>query len=118
MTFPVVLTSPADAEVTVSYRIVPDTATGNYKNGLTAPPGVDLADYLGATRTVSFPVGKYGATGVQRDVKVWIYPDTTDEDDETFHIELIGVTGPAAITRSTGIGTIVDDDTLARSPTP
>jgi hypothetical protein len=79
--------------VTVQYA----TADG------TAVAGVDYAAVAG---TLTFPPGT-----VARTVPVPILGDVTDEDDETFTLDLSNPTN-ATIADGQGVGTIVDDDPL------
>ncbi len=108
--FTVSLTQPATAQVSVDYRIVPVTATGGYKSG-SVPVGTDIRDNLQQVKTLVFkPKAASGLTKVHAAVTVLVYPDTVGESDETFHVDLSNVQGPAALGTATGTGTIVDDD--------
>jgi endo-1,4-beta-xylanase len=93
----VTLDRPATATVVVTYRLRASSAT--------APS--DFDDKGGVSRTISFVPG---AT-VSKFIAVVIRPDTVDESDETFVIDLLGATN-ATISRSVGLGTIVDDDPI------
>ena len=100
--FAVTLDQPATTNVSVQYRIVAGTATA----------GLDVDTARGATRTLLFRTGASGHTPVMRRVVVKILPDVIVEPDETFTVELTNPTG-ATITRSTGLGTIRDDDSIS-----
>ncbi|WP_197169020.1 GEVED domain-containing protein [Novipirellula galeiformis] len=78
-------------EVSVDYQTVDGTAT------------VDNSDYLPVADTLTFLDGESTKT-----ITVIAQGDTYAETNETFVVRLSGVTGNAAITRSEGIGTILD----------
>jgi microcystin-dependent protein len=107
--FAVTLSKPATSQVTVTYRIVPGSATGNYKSGA-VPPGTDLRDYRGEIKTLPFKPTAAGVTGVAKFVSVAVFPDWPQEVDETFQIEIVSVDGPATIGDALGDGVILDDD--------
>ncbi|HEX5616250.1 MAG TPA: Calx-beta domain-containing protein [Acidimicrobiia bacterium] len=92
--------SRAAADVsTVSYTTVAGTATA----------GVDFRPISG---TLTF-----GKNVVSKLVQVHLLPDTVSEGNETFDLQLTGVTGPTLLSADpTGTVTIVDDD-LAGAPT-
>ena len=106
----VTLSQPAPSLMSVDYTIVPVTATGGYKGGNNPPSGTDIADRLGASKTVTFKPGNF-----QKIVSVTVYPDTTAEADEAFQVVLANPTGGLAISRGTGTGTIADDDAASTS---
>ena len=107
--FPLTLSRAESVPVTVDYRIVPGTATGGYQSG-SLPPGTDLRDFKGATRTVVFkPSVRTGLTPIRKVIPVTAYPDTDAEPDETFQVEILNVDGAAA-GDDTATGTILDDD--------
>ena len=93
--FTVTLSAESGKTVTVSHETADITASaGN--------------DYTGITSTVlTFNPGDTTKT-----IDVSILPDTTDEIDETYNVNLSGAVN-ASITGSTGLGTITDDDDLA-----
>ncbi len=97
MQFALTLDRPATATVVVTYRLRAGSAT--------AP--ADFDDKGGLTRTISFAPG---AT-VSKFVAVVTRPDSIDEPNETFSVELLSSTN-ATIARSVGVGTIVDDDPI------
>lgn len=107
--FPVTLSKPAASPVTVTYRIVPGSASGDYKSGA-VPAGTDLRDYRGALRTLAFKPTAAGVTGVAKFVSVAVFPDWSQENDETFQIEIVSVDGPATIGDAVGEGVILTDD--------
>jgi uncharacterized repeat protein (TIGR01451 family) len=96
--FPVTLSLPANRLVTASYAIVADTA--------------DASDVLVKTGTVKFPTTAKGVTAIRKTIAATILPDTGAESDETYHVVLSNVVG-ATGTRTTGTGTILDDDVAA-----
>jgi ELWxxDGT repeat protein len=91
-TFAVTLTGPAAAPVTVNYATVAGTATAG-------------ADFQARSGTISFPAGSAGPI----DVTVPVVGDLHDEANETFQVELTGITG-AVSADSKGLGIILDDD--------
>lgn len=64
------------------------------------------SDYTAATASVTIPEGETAVV-----VSIDMLGDTTQENDETFAVDLVNVTG-AAIDDGTGIGTIRSDDLL------
>src|ERR1700716_2304998 len=68
----------------------------------TAPAG---SDYLAASGTLSFAAGQASQT-----ISVPINGDTVVEPDETLFVNLTNATNGGVITRSQGVGTIVNDD--------
>ncbi|HVJ97415.1 MAG TPA: Calx-beta domain-containing protein, partial [Acidimicrobiia bacterium] len=104
-TFAITLSKVPTTTVTVDYRIVPLTATSGYRSG-TMPAHTDLADYLGVARKLTFQANG----GVQRNVSVAVFPDTEPEYDETFNVVLSNLQGSASFAKTTGVGTIIDDD--------
>lgn len=103
--FSLTLSRPSPG-ATVTYRVVPGTATGGWKGTGPVPTNADFGDFLGAQRTVSF-----ANKAVQKNVKVMLSPDLVDEPDETFSIVIDSVTGAA--TGRNGTGTIRDEDPTA-----
>jgi probable HAF family extracellular repeat protein len=96
MSFTVSLSSAASGTITVSY------ATGNN----TATAGVD---YKSTSGTVTFNQGQTSAT-----IQVAVIGDRTSEPNETFVVNLTGVTGNALISDPQGVGSIVDDEKKRR----
>ncbi len=94
LTFTVDLGATSDRQVTVEFA---DSGLG------TASPGEDYAALTAGTLTFSPGV-------TTQTVDVIVSGDTDAEDDETVQLTLSGATS-AVIQTSTGIGTILDDDT-------
>ena len=92
MTFTVSLSAAASDTITVSYVTGDKTATA-------------AADYKPASGSVTFSQGQTTAT-----VQVLVMGDRTSEVNETFVVNLTGVTGSAVISDAQGVGTIVDDE--------
>ena len=107
MTFPVTLSQPATAAVTVRYRIQNLTATG----AVAAAAGVDYLDKGGAPSSLTFAVGPSGLTPIIKNVTVKVAGDTQLEGNETFRVTLSALSGPARLRRPAAFGTIIDDDT-------
>ncbi len=98
--FTVTLSNVAAVDVTVGL----DTADGS---AIAAGAGIAENDY-GATMTmVTIPAGQISAT-----VGVPTIDENVFEGNETFLVNLTGVTGPATIADGQGLGTIVDNQTL------
>jgi subtilisin-like proprotein convertase family protein len=89
--FNVTLSEPAAGPVTVAFTTADGTATAG-------------ADYTATSGTLTFAPGDTVET-----VTVPILPDTLDENDETFNVNLSAPSG-ATISDGTGVGTITDDD--------
>ncbi|MBB5850257.1 Calx-beta domain-containing protein [Amycolatopsis umgeniensis] len=85
------LGGPSPNPVTVQYSTANGTAT--------AP-----ADYATAGGTVTFAPGQ-----TSKPVTVLVNPDTVDEPNETFTVNLSAPSG-AGLVDPTGVGTIIDDD--------
>ncbi|MCZ2340934.1 MAG: hypothetical protein LC104_03960 [Bacteroidales bacterium] len=94
ITFTVTLSAMSSTPVTISYQTIAGTAT-------------DGADYTGTnTGTVTI-----AANALSQTFTIPITTDDLDEPDETFTVQLTGVTsGNATILNATGTGTILDDD--------
>jgi hypothetical protein len=103
LTLPVTLSEPATGLVTVDYVVTPGSATAGTKPG----PGID---YKPKTGTISFKVNLQGVTPIMKQVAVPVFGDLDDEGDETFTVTLSNPTGGYSIGRSTGLGTILNDD--------
>ena len=71
-------------------------------SGGTASSGVD---FLGGGDQTSFSAGD----SLTKSMPVYVAPDTTLEGDETFVVQISGVTG-AILLKNLGIGTILNDD--------
>jgi len=96
-TFTLSLSAAAQGNVTVSYATANGTATSG-------------SDYVAASGAASFAAGQ-----ISRTVAVTINGDATVEPNETFFVNLSAPNG-ATISRSQGIGTIVNDDTTTGVP--
>ncbi len=83
---------PANAPITVNYLTEEGTATAT-------------VDYVPVNDNITF-----GSASLALPLNVQVIDDTDIEDDETYTLRLVSVTN-AVITRSTGIGTILNDDT-------
>ena len=81
--------------LTVSVQTAPGTALG-------------ASDFTTTDRVVTFAAGS--ANGSAQMVAVPILTDTRDEDDETFFVDLVGVTGGLVGTTARTTVTITDDD--------
>jgi hypothetical protein len=92
MTFTVALSPASTQTVTVNYSTAAGTATAG-------------SDYQTTSGTLTFAPGQTSKT-----VTVNVYGDTAVEANETFTLNLSGVTGNATIGRSQATGTIVNDD--------
>ncbi len=106
LTFPVTLSLPATATVSMKYRLQNLSATG----GATAGAGVDYLDKAAALQTLTFVPGATGLTGVSKLITVKVLSDTTVEPTETMRVTLSALTGPARLRKGLALGTIVDDD--------
>jgi hypothetical protein len=92
-TFTVTLSTAYDQRVTVRYQTFNDTArTGN--NDYNAKGGTLTFNPDETTKTITI------------DVKA----DNRKEADETFYVELFGASFDLLLTKSTGVGTILNDD--------
>lgn len=113
--FAVTLSTPASNPVTVQYSLSGGgSATGAAKPG----SGVDFLDNGGAPRTLTFtPNPKTLKTPIVKYVAVKVLGDTTVEPDETLALVLANPTGGPSIGRSTGVGTILNDDGITNGVT-
>lgn len=91
-TFTVSLSAPSEKGVSVNYTTADGTATTADK------------DYVAASGTLYFAAGQTSQT-----ITVLVIGDTKKEADETFFVNLSGVTN-AVLADSQGIGTILNDD--------
>jgi ELWxxDGT repeat protein len=92
-TFTVTLSVAYDQPVTMSFRTVNGTAKTS--NG----------DYVAKTGTLTFAPGETTKT-----ITITVKGDSKREADETFHLDLFGLSGNAQFTKSRGTGTILNDD--------
>jgi CSLREA domain-containing protein len=89
--FTVSLSAASGQTVTVNYATANGTATAG-------------SDYVATSGTLTFTPGQ-----TSKPITVTVIGDTTVEPDETFFVDLSSPTN-AAITRSRGTGTIINDD--------
>src|SRR5438093_1273936 len=101
-TFTVTKTGATTQSVTVGFTTVDGTATGNSS---CATAGTGTPDYISQTGTLTV-----APTDPRKTITVHVCADTTFELSEAFTVKLSGATG-ATITKDTGTGTIVNDDT-------
>lgn len=95
--FVLTLSAAATHEVTVDYQTVYGEA--------------GAADFIASNGHVTFAAGEQSKT-----ITIEIAPDKLVEGNEHFGVVLTNAVG-ATITRATGTGTIVDDDTAPTTPT-
>jgi hypothetical protein len=91
-TFTVSLSAPYNQPVTVSYRTVNGTATAS-------------SDYTSKTGTITFAPGQTTQT-----ITIQVKGDNKRESNETFYLDLFGLSSNALFTKNRGIGTILNDD--------
>jgi hypothetical protein len=93
-TFTVSLSAASDQPVTVSYRTANGTATAG-----------SGGDYTSKTGTITFAPGQTAIT-----ITIEVKGDNKRESNETFYLDLFGLSSNALFTKSRGIGTILNDD--------
>ena len=91
-TFTVNLSAAYDQPVTVSYRTVNGTATAG-------------SDYTSTSGTVTFAPSQ-----TTRTITIQVKGDNKREPNETFYLDLFGLSSNALFTKSRGVGTILNDD--------
>jgi len=91
-TFTVNLSAAYDQPVTVSYRTVNGTATAG-------------SDYTSKSGTITFAPGETTKT-----ITIEVKGDNKRESNETFYLDLFGLSGNALFTKNRGTGTILNDD--------
>ena len=91
--FTVTLSAASDQAVTVSYR----TADGTAKTS--------DGDYVAKTGTLTFAPGETTKT-----ITIEVKGDSKKESNETFYLDLFGLSSNALFTKSRGMGTILNDD--------
>jgi hypothetical protein len=94
MVFTVYLSAPSGQPVTITYITIDGTA--------------DATDYEPTSGSLTLQPGE-----MFRTVRVPVYADTRVEDNEHFYVLITAVTG-ATIDRGLAVGTIIDDDRVAR----
>ncbi len=62
-------------------------------------------DYVAKTGTLTFAPGETSKT-----ITIIVNGDSKKESDETFYLDLFGNSGSSLVTKSRGIGTILNDD--------
>jgi len=92
-TFTVTLSGAYDQPVTMSFR----TVNGSAKTSDN--------DYVARTGTLTFAPGETTKT-----VTIEVKGDNKRETDETFYLDLFGLSSNALFTRNRGLGTILNDD--------
>jgi len=92
-TFTVTLSAAYDQPVTLSFRTVDGTAT------------TTGGDYVAKTGTLTFAPGETIKT-----ISIQVKGDSKKEADETFYLELSGLSSNAQFTKSRGLGAILNDD--------
>jgi probable HAF family extracellular repeat protein len=92
-TFTVTLSAAYDQAVTMSFR----TADGTAKTSDN--------DYIAKTGTLTFAPGETTKT-----ITITVNGDSKKEADETFYLDLFGLSSNALFTKNRGLGTILNDD--------
>jgi hypothetical protein len=92
-TFTVTLSAAYDQPVTMSFRTVDGTAT------------MGDGDYVAKTGTLTFAPGETSKT-----ITIVVKGDSKKEADETFYLDLFGLSSNALFTKNRGLGTILNDD--------
>jgi hypothetical protein len=92
-TFTITLSAAYDQPVTVSYKTTDGTATTGDK------------DYVAKTGTITFNPGETSKT-----ITIGVNGDSKKESNETFYLDLFASSSNSLITKSRGIGTILNDD--------
>ena len=91
--FTVTLSAAYDQAVTMSFRTVNGTATTSDK------------DYVAQTGTLTFKPGETTKT-----IIIVVNGDSKKEANETFYVDLFGLSSNALFTKNRGIGKILNDD--------
>jgi hypothetical protein len=92
-TFTVTLSAAYDQPVTMSFKTTDGTATTSDK------------DYVAQTGTLTFKPGE-----TRKTITILVNGDTKKEANETFYVDLFGLSSNALFTKNRGIGTILNDD--------
>jgi Calx-beta domain len=92
-TFTVTLSAAYDQPVTMSFRTVDGTATTSDN------------DYVAKTGALTFAPGETTKT-----ITIEVKGDSKKEADETFYLDLFGLSSNALFTKRRGAGTILNDD--------
>ncbi len=91
--FTVILEFASAQPVTVQYRTVNGTATAS------------SGDYAAKTGTLTFLPGETSKT-----LTIFVNGDSRREADETFYVDLFGISSNSRLSKSRGVGTILNDD--------
>jgi hypothetical protein len=92
-TFTVTLSAAYDQPVTVSFQTANGTATtGNN-------------DYVAKSGTLTFAPGE-----TTKNITIEVEGDSKREADETFYLDLFGLSSNALLIDGRGVGTILNDD--------
>jgi hypothetical protein len=92
-TFVVTLSAAYDHAVTMSYQTVNGTATtGNN-------------DYIAKSGVITFAPGE-----TRKEITITVKGDSKREANETFYLDLFGLSSNALFTKNRGLGTILNDD--------
>jgi hypothetical protein len=92
-TFTVTLSAAYDQPVTMSFKTVDGTAK------------TSDSDYIAKTGTLTFAPGETTKT-----ITIVVNGDSKKEANETFYLDLYGLSNNALFTKSRGLGTILNDD--------
>src|SRR5262249_57055371 len=92
-TFTVTLSAAYDQPVTMSFKTTDGTAKTSDN------------DYVARTGTMTFAPGETSKT-----ITIVVNGDNKKESNETFYLDLFGNSSNSLITKSRGIGTILNDD--------
>jgi chitinase len=92
-TFTVTLSAANDQPVTMSYRTVNGTAKTSNN------------EYVAQTGTLTFAPGE-----TTKMITIEVKGDSKKEANETFYLDLFANSGNSTLTKSRGIGTILNDD--------
>jgi len=92
-TFTVTLSAAYDQPVTMSFQTVNGTAT------------TGDSDYVARTGTLTFAPGETTKT-----ITIEVKGDSKKEANETFYLDLFGLSSNALFTKNRGLGTILNDD--------
>ncbi len=87
------LDQPATVSTSFAYHTVDGTATAGSK------------DYKAESGVVTFNPGQ-----VERSINITVQPDTVNEGDEQFSVEVTNLLGSPGLGDTTGVVTIIDDD--------
>jgi hypothetical protein len=92
-TFTVTLSVAYDQAVTMSFQTADGTAT------------TSDGDYVAKTGTLTFAPGETTKT-----ITIEVKGDSKQESNETFYLDLFGLSSNGLFTKNRGVGTIMNDD--------